>query len=144
MTPPPSDGRGYQFGIEPRKGGVSTCEAYIDGVRRFNILASDLETKDNGHLILYVSPEQIAKYATAAEVEVTVIARTASNLTSRGLKTWASVDAPRGNSQDSKPAFHGLFVGINDYKGDGLKLMPQRKYKEHEAEDTLAKIKAAL
>ena len=33
---------------------------------------------------------------------------------------------------------------IPRFKGDGLKLMPQRKYEENEAEETLAKIKAAL
>ena len=122
VTPLPGDGRGYRFDIEPRKGGVSTCEVYIDGVRRFNIPASGLQPQDDGHLLLTVFADQVAEYATAAEAEVTVIARTADNLTSRGLKTWAAVADPRGNSQDNKPAFHGLFVGINDYKGDGLKL----------------------
>jgi histidine triad (HIT) family protein len=33
---------------------------------------------------------------------------------------------------------------IPRFKGDGLKLMPQRKYLQDEAETTLAKIKAAL
>lgn len=40
--------------------------------------------------------------------------------------------------------YHPHVHVIPRFKGDGLKLMPQRSYKEHEAEETLAKIRAAL
>ena len=33
---------------------------------------------------------------------------------------------------------------IPRFKGDGLKLMPQRQYREHEADETLQKIRGAL
>ena len=33
---------------------------------------------------------------------------------------------------------------IPRFKGDGLKLMPQREYKENEAEESAGKIRAAL
>lgn len=40
--------------------------------------------------------------------------------------------------------YHPHVHVIPRFKGDGLKLMPQRSYKEHEAEETLTKIRAAL
>lgn len=40
--------------------------------------------------------------------------------------------------------YHPHVHVIPRFKGDGLKLMPQRAYKEREAEETLAKIRATL
>jgi WD40 repeat protein/uncharacterized caspase-like protein len=122
VTPLPGDGRGWQFDLEPRKGGLQYCEVYIDGVRRFDVPVAELELQANGHYLLSVSNEQVAEYAAASETEIVVIAHSEDKLTSRGGNTWVSVSAPRGNQDEAERAFYGLFIGINDYKGKDLRL----------------------
>jgi histidine triad (HIT) family protein len=62
----------------------------------------------------------------------------------KGVKA-DGVNIAMNNREHAGQVVHHPHVHIIPrFKGDGLKLMPQRQYKVHEAEETLANIKAEL
>jgi len=140
VTPLDGDGRGWLFDIEPRRGGLGSCDVLVNGVRRFSLKVGEMNLLGDGHYQVAVTPEQVAPFATDDQVEVRVVARTADgSLTSRGGSKWQSVADVMPERGPEPPSFHGLFVGINDYKGEGLNL----KYAAADARDLSAVVEAA-
>lgn len=86
--------------------------------------------------IFDISPEDWAAVAEAVRVLSIAI--------EKGVKA-DGVNIAMNNREHAGQVVHHPHVHIIPrFKGDGLKLMPQRSYKENEAEETAEKIRATL
>lgn len=108
------------FEIESGRSEVSGFDVFING-RKFKELPATEVASDDGRYLLEIGEEEIQRHALDGEdgqVEVSVVARTTDNVNSRQHTSMVFVPIIRN---DELPSFHGVFVGINDYKYDVVK-----------------------
>jgi WD40 repeat protein/uncharacterized caspase-like protein len=110
---------GYHFRIEPRKGGLSGIEVYINGTLRETVPVTGL--KSNGNYYEYSVPSLLLeKYSLSTNAKVKVIALpTKSTIHSRGV---SSEQEPIQVATERKPSLHAIMIGIDDYQGEELDL----------------------
>jgi WD40 repeat protein len=116
-----TEDQGYMFSIDPGEGGLASAEIYINGVLRQTVKSSEM-LQDQRGLFVSVSDSLISKFSVAGEkLNVTVQAKNAvSGISSRDVSTTLK---PRIQSSVGRAAhFYGIFIGINDYKGESIDL----------------------
>jgi WD40 repeat protein len=116
-----TDDQGYMFSIDPGEGGLGSAEIYINGVLRQTVKSSEM-VLDQGELFLRVADTIVSKFSVPGEkLYVSVQAKNAvSGITSRDLTTMIRPQIQ--SSVGRKAHFYGIFIGINDYKGESIDL----------------------
>jgi len=109
--------------------------AFLD-IRPVNAGHTLVIPKAHSHNIFDIDPEDWA--ATARTVRIVALA------VEKGVGADGVNIAMNNREHAGQVVYHPHVHVIPRFKGDGLKLMPQRAYKEHEAEETLKKIRTAL
>ncbi len=106
----------------------------------------DINPVHAGHTLVVPKNHSQNIFDIAAEdwAAVAEIVRKLSIAIEKGVQA-DGVNIAMNNREHAGQVVHHPHVHIIPrFKGDGLKLMPQRKYKKGEAESTLEKIRAAL
>src|SRR3990167_4581592 len=109
--------------------------AFLD-IRPVNAGHTLVVPKKHSHNIFDIAPEDWATLAEAARVISIAI--------EQALKADGVNIAMNNREHAGQVVDHPHLHIIPRFKGDGLKLMPQRNYKENEAEESAGKIRAAL
>ena len=109
--------------------------AFLD-IRPVNAGHTLVVPKRHSHNIFDVAPED---WAAVAEV-----VRKLSIAIEKGVGADGVNIAMNNREHAGQVVDHPHVHIIPRFKGDGLKLMPQREYKENEAEESAGKIRAAL
>ncbi len=109
--------------------------AFLD-IRPVNAGHTLVIPKKHSHNIFDIEPNDWA--------EVTETVRKVSIAIENGLRADGVNLAMNNREHAGQVVFHPHVHVIPRFKGDGLKLMPQRSYKEGEADSTLGKIRDAF
>jgi len=110
---------GYHFIIQPRKGGVSSIEVFINGTMREIVPITALK-KYGDNFEYTVPPALLEKYSSNGIAMVKIIALpTNSNVHSRSVTS--GTEEPEIITT-KKPKLYALMIGIDDYKGEELDL----------------------
>ena len=120
----------FRYRITPRKGGLGETEVYINGNLTYVFKPEQLEKKREKNLDIYylsIFTDSLQDFLTGEKGAINPIV-VKSKVKGSGIYSRGTTSKIIIQTNEEKPKFYGLFIGVNDY-GNPTKEVSELRYK---------------